>query len=45
MSKLIKWLGWPIGIGILLALGLHEGVGDVSQMLARAGYALLWLVP
>ncbi|ONX16319.1 hypothetical protein A8F03_19110, partial [Burkholderia cenocepacia] len=45
MSKWIKWLGWPIGIGILLALGLHEGVGDVSQMLARAGYALLWLVP
>lgn len=45
MTKWIKWLGWPIGIGILLALGLHEGVGDVSQMLARAGYALLWLVP
>ncbi|MBU9438121.1 flippase-like domain-containing protein [Burkholderia multivorans] len=45
MSKWFKWLGWPIGIGILLALGLHEGIGDVSQMLARAGYALLWLVP
>ncbi|CAB3969918.1 hypothetical protein CFB40_06015 [Burkholderia sp. AU31652] len=45
MTKWIKWLGWPLGIGILLALGLHEGIGDVSQMLARAGYALLWLVP
>lgn len=45
MTKWIKWLGWPIGIGILLALGLHEGIGDVSQMLERAGYALLWLVP
>ncbi|MDS0793602.1 lysylphosphatidylglycerol synthase domain-containing protein [Burkholderia pseudomultivorans] len=45
MMKWIKWLGWPIGIGILVALGLRDGVGDVVQMLARAGYALLWLVP
>lgn len=45
MTKWIKWLGWPIGIGILLALGLHEGIGDVSRMIERAGFALLWLVP
>ena len=45
MSKWIKWLGWPIGIAILLALVLHDGVGDVAHMLGRAGFALLWLVP
>ncbi|OJA53463.1 hypothetical protein BGV68_18055 [Burkholderia ubonensis] len=45
MSKWIKWLGWPIGIAILLALVLHDGVGDVTQMIGRAGFALLWLVP
>ncbi|PRF98277.1 hypothetical protein C6Q14_26975 [Burkholderia ambifaria] len=45
MTRWIKWLGWPIGIGILLALGLHEGIGDVSRMLERAGFTLLWLVP
>jgi putative membrane protein len=45
VSKWIKWLGWPIGIAILLALVLHDGVGDVTHMIGRAGFALLWLVP
>ncbi|WP_179404757.1 lysylphosphatidylglycerol synthase domain-containing protein [Burkholderia guangdongensis] len=45
MSKWIKWLGWPIGIAILIVLGLRDGVGDVVHMLGRAGCALLWLVP
>jgi putative membrane protein len=45
VTRWIKWLGWPIGIAILLALGLHDGIGDVASMLGHAGFALLWLVP
>lgn len=45
MTKWFKWLGWPLGIAILLALVLHEGVGDVGHLLDRAGFALLWLIP
>ena len=45
MSKWFKWLGWPVGIAILLAVVLHDGVGDVTHVIGRAGFALLWLVP
>jgi putative membrane protein len=45
MTRWLKWLGWPLGIAILLALVLREGVGDVGHLLSQAGFALLWLVP
>ncbi|QSY08082.1 flippase-like domain-containing protein [Burkholderia pseudomallei] len=45
MTRWIKWLGWPIGIAILLALVVHEGAGDAVRVIGRAGFALLWLVP
>ncbi len=40
-----KWAGWPIGIAIVLALVLHNGVADVVQIIRQAGFALLWLIP
>jgi putative membrane protein len=43
--KWLKWAGLPIGIGVLLALALHRGVGDVMHVIGGAGFALLWLVP
>lgn len=45
MTRWIKWLGWPIGIAILLALVMHEGAGDAVRVIGQAGFALLWLVP
>ncbi|PTB18511.1 hypothetical protein C9I57_23290 [Trinickia symbiotica] len=45
MTKWLKWAGWPIGVAILLALVVHEGVGDVVHVIGQAGFALLWLVP
>jgi putative membrane protein len=45
MTVWLKRAGWPIGIGILIALVLHEGVGDVMHVIGQAGFALLWLVP
>lgn len=45
MTRWIKWLGWPIGIAILLALVVHEGAGDAVRVIGQAGFALLWLVP
>ncbi|KAF1024756.1 MAG: hypothetical protein GAK40_01497 [Burkholderia plantarii] len=41
----LSWLGWPVGIAVLLALVLHDGVGEVPRLLGRGGFALLWLVP
>jgi len=43
--KWLRWLGWPAGIAVLIALALHGGVGDVLGAIRSAGYTLLWLVP
>lgn len=43
--KWLKWVGWPLGIAVLIALVLHEGWHDVPRVIERAGFALLWLVP
>ncbi|HEV3105002.1 MAG TPA: lysylphosphatidylglycerol synthase domain-containing protein [Trinickia sp.] len=45
MTKWLKWAGWPIGIGILIALVVHNGAADVAHVIGQAGFALLWLVP
>ncbi|SMG03133.1 lysylphosphatidylglycerol synthase domain-containing protein [Burkholderia singularis] len=45
MIRWLKWLGWPLGIAILIALLLHDGAADVVHVIGRAGFALLWLVP
>jgi putative membrane protein len=41
----LRWVGLPVGIGILIALVLHDGVGGILQVIGQAGFALLWLVP
>ncbi|RFU48064.1 lysylphosphatidylglycerol synthase domain-containing protein [Paraburkholderia sp. DHOC27] len=43
--KWLQWLGLPIGVTILIALVLHEGVGGLVQAISQAGWVLLWLVP
>jgi putative membrane protein len=43
--KWLQWLGLPIGIAILIALVLQEGVGGMMQAVSQAGWVLLWLVP
>jgi putative membrane protein len=43
--KWLRFLGWPVGIAILIALTLHLRVGEAIQMIRQAGYALLLLVP
>ncbi|WP_341319179.1 lysylphosphatidylglycerol synthase domain-containing protein [Paraburkholderia sp. IMGN_8] len=43
--KWLQWAGLPIGIGVLLALALHHGIGDVMHVIGQAGFVLLWLVP
>lgn len=45
MRKGLKWAGWPVGIGILIALVVREGAADVAHVIGQAGFALLWLVP
>jgi putative membrane protein len=45
MTVWLKRAGWPVGIAILIALVLHEGVGDVMHVIGQAGFVLLWLVP
>ncbi len=45
MTKWLKWAGWPVGIGIFIALVLREGAADVAHVIGAAGWALLWLVP
>jgi putative membrane protein len=45
MMVWVKRAGWPIGIAILIALVLSKGAGDVANVIAQAGFALLWLVP
>lgn len=45
MTNWFKWAGWPVGIAILIALVVHNGVGDVVHIVGQAGFALLWLVP
>jgi len=45
MTKWLKWAGWPVGIGIFIALVLREGAADVVHVIGAAGWALLWLVP
>lgn len=45
MTTWLKWAGWPVGIGIFIALVLHEGAADVAHVIGQAGLALLWLVP
>jgi putative membrane protein len=43
--KWLQWAGLPVGIAILVALAVHEGIGDAAHVIAQAGFALLWLVP
>ena len=43
--KWLRFVGWPVGIAILIALTLHLRVGDAIQMIRQAGWALLLLVP
>jgi putative membrane protein len=43
--KWLQWLGLPIGVAILIALVLQEGVGGIMQAVSQAGWVLLWLVP
>jgi putative membrane protein len=43
--KWLQWVGWPIGVAILIALVLQEGVGGMMQAIGQAGWVLLWLVP
>lgn len=43
--KWLKWMGFPVGIAILIALVVHEGARDVMHVIGQAGPALLWLVP
>jgi putative membrane protein len=43
--KWLQWLGLPVGIGILIALVVHEGAHDVVRVIGTAGPMLLWLVP
>ncbi|MGN6669344.1 MAG: lysylphosphatidylglycerol synthase domain-containing protein [Trinickia sp.] len=45
MTKWLKWAGWPVGIALLIALVARDGAADVVQVIGRAGFALLWLVP
>jgi putative membrane protein len=45
MMKWLKWAGWPIGIGLFIALVLREGAADVAHVIGQAGPLLLWLVP
>ncbi|HLX00602.1 MAG TPA: lysylphosphatidylglycerol synthase domain-containing protein [Trinickia sp.] len=45
MMAWVKRAGWPVGIAILIALVLREGVGDVMHVIGQAGFVLLWLVP
>ncbi|MGV2287236.1 lysylphosphatidylglycerol synthase domain-containing protein [Trinickia sp. YCB016] len=45
MMAWVKRAGWPVGIAILIALVLKEGVGDVMHVIGQAGFVLLWLVP
>ncbi|MGN6316293.1 lysylphosphatidylglycerol synthase domain-containing protein [Trinickia sp.] len=45
MTKWLKWAGWPVGIGIFIALVVREGAADVAHVIEQAGLALLWLVP
>lgn len=43
--KWLQWAGFPVGVAILIALVLHEGVSGLVQAMDQAGFALLWLVP
>lgn len=43
--KWLQWLGLPVGVAILIALVLQEGVGGIMQAIGQAGWVLLWLVP
>jgi putative membrane protein len=43
--KWLQWLGLPVGVAILIALVLQEGVGGMMQAVSQAGWVLLWLVP
>lgn len=45
MTKWLKWAGWPIGIGLFIALVAREGAADVAHVIGKAGFMLLWLVP
>ena len=45
MTKWLKWAGWPLGIGIFIALIVREGAADVAHVIGQAGPALLWLLP
>lgn len=45
MTKWLKWAGWPVGVGIFIALVAREGAADVAHVIGQAGFALLWLVP
>lgn len=45
MKKWLKWAGWPVGIGLLIALVVREGAAGVVHVIGTAGFALLWLVP
>lgn len=43
--KLASAIAGLIGLLILTALILHQGLGDIAHLLSQAGWALLWLVP
>jgi putative membrane protein len=43
--KWLRFVGFPVGIAILIALSLHMQIGAALQMIHQAGYALLLLVP
>ncbi|QGZ61766.1 hypothetical protein FAZ98_08490 [Paraburkholderia acidisoli] len=45
MTKRLRWLGLPVGIGVLIALVVHAGARDVLRVIGAAGPVLLWLVP
>ena len=43
--KIASAIAGLIGLGILTALVVHHGLGEVLHLLSQAGWALLWLVP
>lgn len=45
LASVLKWLGWPLGIALLIGFAWHEGIGAIGPLFEHAGFALLWLVP
>ena len=43
--KLVSYLGFLAGLGLVIALVLWHGAGEITASLRLAGWAMLWLAP